>query len=141
MNTDYTHISILLDRSGSMDSIKDDVIGGFNSFIEEQKKVPGKLTVTLSQFDTDYDVLFNSVDISKIPDIKGIFQPRGMTALLDSAAKLIIDTGKSLAEMNDTDRPGKILFVMITDGHENASEEQTRDSLAKMIKHQEEKYK
>ena len=122
MRTGYTHISILLDRSGSMQSIVNDVIGGFNSFIKAQQKEPGKLTVTLAQFDTDYEVLHQNAEVAAVqPLTEQTFVPRGGTALLKFATKLINDTGATLAAMPESERPEKVLFVMITDGEENAS--------------------
>ncbi|MDQ2721616.1 MAG: hypothetical protein M3Z26_17930 [Bacteroidota bacterium] len=82
MQTDYTHVSILLDRSGSMANIKSDIIGDVNNFIDQQKKVPGKYTITLVQFDHDeqvfkYDVVYNMVDVTDVkPLTDESFQPR-----------------------------------------------------------------
>lgn len=142
MNNDYVHLSVLLDRSGSMQSIKKDTIGGFNNLIAEQKKLPGKLSITLAQFDTVYEVLYNAAEVHSVNDLTDAsYQPRGATALLDSAKKLIKDTGAALAAMSENDRPGKVMVVMITDGEENASHDTTNGQLKELIKHQEEVYK
>jgi hypothetical protein len=142
MKSDYTHVSMLLDRSGSMYSIKNDVIGGFNTFIDQQKKVPGKMTLTLAQFDTEYETLLDTVDIRVVLNMDNdTFQPRGSTALLDSTAKLIIETGTALAALPEASRPAKVLFVILTDGIENASRYYTKQKVTDMIKHQEENYK
>ena len=138
MRSDYTHVSVLLDRSGSMDSIRTDVEGGFNTFINSQKEVPGKLTVTLSQFDDVYELVYANKDISEVPELDLV--PRNMTALTDSLAKVINDTGAALAALPERDRPGKVLILIITDGQENASREYKSDQVAKMVKHQEDKY-
>src|ERR1700712_1893887 len=114
MRSDYTHVSVLLDRSGSMQSIQSDVEGGFNSFIEAQKKVPGKLTVTLSQFDDVYELVYANKDINEVPQLN--LQPRNSTALTDSLAKVIYDTGGALSALPEADRPGKVLILIITDG-------------------------
>ena len=141
MKSNYTHVSVLLDRSGSMESIKNDTIGGFNNFIGEQKKVEGEMTITLCQFDHEYENLYNFIDIQEVvPLTDRTFIPRGSTALLDSVAKIIIDTGKKLAEMSEEQRPERVMIVIITDGMENASVEQTRASVAAMVKHQEDNY-
>ena len=133
---------MLLDRSGSMASIKNDTIGGVNTFIDVQKKEPGEMTLTLCQFDTEYDVVYNAIPIDKVPGLTdSSFMPRGSTALLDSACKLIIDTGKMLSELAEENRPERVMVVIITDGEENASREQTKKSLADIVKHQEEVYK
>lgn len=142
MKANYTHVDILLDRSGSTEKIKDDIIGGFNQFISDQKKQPGVMTLTLAQFDDEYEILYDAVSIQDVkPLTNETFQPRSSTALLDSAAKLIIDTGKKLASLPEEERPERVMFVILTDGKENASIEQTKKSLAKMIKRQEDEYK
>lgn len=145
MKKNYTHVAILIDRSGSMHSIKSDVIGGFNELIEEQKKLSGDLTVSLVQFDENlglkYDVLN---DFSKLDSVQLLteqnYNPRGQTPLNDSLAKLINETGQKLASMQENERPEKVLIVSITDGKENASREYTKDGLKKLIEHQESKY-
>lgn len=138
MRSEYTHVSVLLDRSGSMDSIRTDVEGGFNSFIKSQKAVPGKLTVTLSQFDDLYELVYSGKDIHDVPPLNLV--PRNMTALTDSLAKVINDTGAALNALPENVRPGKVLILIITDGLENASREFTAEQVAKMVKHQQEKY-
>lgn len=135
---DYSEIIILLDRSGSMSSIKGDVEGGFKSFIEEQRKVPGACAVTLAQFDTAYETSYVAKPLSEIPDL--VLSPRGSTALYDSIVKLVSETGTRLGAMAESDRPGRVLCVIITDGEENASREATRDLVFSTITHQREKY-
>lgn len=143
MKKDYEHVSILLDRSGSMQSIKNDVIGGFNHFIEEQKKVPGEMSVTLLSFAThkDTSVMYDTV---KLGDIKPLtlesYHPSGQTALNDSFVALIEQTGKKLDSLPDNEKPDKVLVVCITDGEENDSREHTTETLKKIIDHQKEKY-
>lgn len=143
MKANYTHVSILLDRSGSMYSIAKDVIGGFNQLIKEQKELDGELTVTVASFSyaNDYTVLYDTVnlkDISNLTDKQ--YNTSGSTALNDSFAKLIAATGQKLAEMTEDQRPGKVLLVSFTDGAENDSKEYTTEKLKEIIKHQEEKY-
>jgi hypothetical protein len=122
MKTNYTHVSILLDRSGSMDEIKSFIIEGFNDFIKNQKKEPGELSVTLVQFDTEYEVLQDHRSVNDIPLLTGeIYIPRGGTALNDSWVRLIEDTGVKLSAMKEKDRPEKVLLISFTDGYENAS--------------------
>lgn len=141
MKANYTHVSSLLDRSGSMDKIKNDTIGGFNQFLSDQQKAPGQMTLTLAQFDNEYEIVYDAVPIKDAkPLTDQTFIPRGSTALLDSAARLIIDTGKKLAELPEDQRPERVMFIIITDGEENNSTEQTRKSLSIMVKHQEDKY-
>lgn len=142
MNADYTHISILLDRSGSMRSILTPMIDGFNEFIGKQKAAGGKATVSVSQFDDVYEILQDTVDINDIPELtKEVYVPRGMTALNDSTVKLINETGKKLADMSEDERPAKVLFVVISDGAENASTDYRDDlKLAEVVNHQKDKY-
>lgn len=142
MKSNYTHLSMLLDRSGSMESIKTDIIGGFNNFISEQKKEQGELTVTLAQFDSEsYDLLNDFSPIDKVTRLdEKNFQPRASTPLNDSLAKLIIDTGNKLATMEESNRPEKVIVIVMTDGYENASKEQTKHSIKAMIERQEKDY-
>ena len=128
MKKNYEHVSILIDRSGSMNSIKNDVIGGFNHFIDEQKKVPGEMSVTLMSFASSGDTK-KIYDTVKLDDIKpmdeGSYQTVGNTALVDSFVKLIQETGEKLKSLPETERPDKVLIVCITDGEENDSKEHT----------------
>jgi hypothetical protein len=141
MKNNYTAIFLVLDRSGSMTSCEDVTREGFNSFITKQRKELGKATMTLVQFDDQYEVNYEFKDIKDVPLLdKDNYQPRGWTALLDAVGKLINQAGKQLLEMNEKDRPEKVLFVIQTDGLENSSKEFNRDKIFEMIKHQREKY-
>jgi hypothetical protein len=136
MRDDYTHISVILDRTGSMESIRDDTIGGFNSFLQDQKKQEGKATLTLVQFDSQdpYEVIHHFKSIEDVPELdRRTFVPRASTPLLDALGRGINDLENSLARMNEENKPSKIVFVAITDGQENASREFRRDQIAKMI--------
>jgi len=145
MKNNYTHVAILIDRSGSMNSIKSDVIGGFNQLIEDQKNVPGDLTVTLVQFDENMGLQFETInDFSPLNEVKLLnesnYTPRGSTPLNDSLARLINETGARLAAKDESERPEKVLIVSITDGRENASKEHTKQSVKTLIEHQEKNY-
>jgi len=141
MKKDYADITIVLDRSGSMGSCVNDVIGGFNTFIDEQKKVPGKATVNLYQFDDHYDVVYENKDINDVPQLTTeTFIPRGLTALLDAVGKTIVSIGERYSKMDESERPEKVFFVVITDGAENASKEYFSDKIQEMIKLQKETY-
>src|SRR5436190_7614129 len=144
MKKDYCHVSILLDRSGSMASIKNDVIGGFNTFIEDQKKVPGELSVSLLSFATQGDTTL-VYDTVKLPEINALtsdsYRPAGQTALNDSFVQIVQMTGKKLNELPEDQRPERVLVVCITDGEENDSREHSTEALKDIIKHQTEKYK
>jgi hypothetical protein len=131
-------IAMLLDRSGSMESIKSDTEGGFNAFIEEQRKEPGEAKVTLAQFDTQYEVVYANRPIADVPPLQ--LQPRGMTALYDGVGRLITDVGAELATLPEDERPGTVIVVVMTDGHENSSVEWTHEAVAAAIKRQESEY-
>lgn len=146
MKKNYTHIAILIDRSGSMNTIKSDVIGGFNQLIEDQKKIDGELSITLVQFDTNLGLQYDTVnDFSPLNEVKLLneknYVPRGTTPLNDSFARLINETGAKLANISEDNRPEKVLIISITDGMENASTEYTKETLKNLIEHQEKNYK
>lgn len=137
-NQNLTEVIVLIDRSGSMTSIKNDMEGGFNTFIEEQKKIAGECQVTVAQFDTEYEILYSGKNVQDVPKLELV--PRGSTALFDSLAKLITDVGTRLASTKEEERPGKVICLVITDGYENASHEFTRQKIFDMITHQRDKY-
>lgn len=130
----YTDITILLDRSGSMDSIKPAMESGFNEFIQEHKANPST-RMTLIQFDTpEPEVVYENTPILDVP--KFTLQPRGMTALFDALCKTIDRTGRRLADMKQSERPERVLFVIITDGQENASVTYRRTDVRERISRQ-----
>ena len=140
VNPDYTHLAVILDRTGSMESIRDDTIGGFNAFLNEQKQQPGKATLTLVQFDSQdpYEILHQGKTIQEVPELtRETYVPRATTPLLDAIGRGINDLEKSVGEMKEGDRPSKVVFVVITDGQENASREFRRDQILKMINEKE----
>lgn len=141
MNNALTDITVLLDRSGSMSSCRADVLGGLNSFVKKQQEIDSPCKFTLIQFDSvnAQEKLFNAVDIKTIREIT-TFDPRGGTPLLDAFGQAIVETGKRLREMPERERPGKVIFVVITDGHENASREFKKSRLAEMVKEQQNRY-
>ena len=139
MRTDLTHITMVIDRSGSRQSIQSDAEGGINSFIEQQKQEPGEANVTLVQFDTDYEFVHSGVPIKQVPAFKLV--PRGSTALLDAVGRAINETGARLAVIDESQRSGLVVFVIVTDGEENSSREFTRDQIRKMVEHQQSAYK
>lgn len=138
MRSDLTDITLVVDRSGSMSSVQDDAEGGVNSFIEEQAKEPGEALLTLVQFDTEYEFLHKGTDIKDVPKYE--LHPRGMTALLDAVGRAINETGERLANMDEQDRPGLVIFVVMTDGHENSSREFSKAQVKEMIECQQNEY-
>lgn len=142
MKPNYTDITFVLDRSGSMETVRDDTIGGFNAFLATQKATPGEATVTLAQFDTIHDTIYEAKPLHEaLPLTRDTFVPRGSTALLDAIGMNINRTGARLAAMREEDRPSKVVFVIVTDGHENSSREFARPAILEMISKQREAYK
>jgi hypothetical protein len=134
-------IVCVIDRSGSMEAIKSDAIGGFNKFLDAQKKLPGEAKMTLVLFNHDYGVIQSGVDIQNTSLFnEKTYVPAGTTALLDAVGRTIDDTGKRLADTPEVNRPEKVIFAILTDGLENASKDYAREKIRGMIKHQREKY-
>ena len=130
MKNDYTHIVVILDRTGSMDSIRDDTIGGFNAFLSQQKAEPSFATLTLVQFDSQdsYEIVHRFKALDKVPDLtRETFVPRASTPLLDAIGRGINDLESSLANLAEDHRPSRVVMVIITDGAENASREFNKD--------------
>jgi hypothetical protein len=137
MRNDLTDINIVLDRSGSMEVVRTDTIGGFNTFLQSQKEAPGEATLTLAQFDDQYEIVYGGKNIQDVPPLTAkTFVPRGSTALLDAIGRTINATGSRLEAMPEDERPGRVLFVILTDGQENASREFKKDQINKMIEDQ-----
>ena len=140
MRDDFSDITIVLDRSGSMAAVADDTIGGFNQFLLDQKRAPGDGVLTLVQFDNEYEFVHTAKPLSEVPPLdSATFIPRGMTALLDAIGRAIGETHERLAKMDESQRPGTVIFVILTDGHENASRETTVDTVFQRITEQQEK--
>lgn len=129
-----TLIAFLLDRSGSMQSIKSDVVGGFDAFLAEQRAVDGDCRVTLAQFDDEYEVVYRALPIGDVPPLA--LNPRNTTALLDSMGKLITDTAAEIAALSDDDKPGSVVIAIMTDGLENASHEWSRPAIKALVEQQ-----
>ena len=141
MKKNLTEIVFILDRSGSMAGLEDDTIGGFNAMIEKQKREPGEAYVSTILFDNHTEVIHDRVDIQKIqPMTRKEYYVRGCTALLDAVGKAIHHIGNVHKYAREEDRPEKTLFIITTDGMENASREYTYDRLKTMIERQKEKY-
>jgi hypothetical protein len=136
-----TEIVAILDRSGSMGALRAETIGGFNNFVEEQKKAEGIARITLVQFDDKYQIDYEGKDVKEVPALdESTYVPRGMTALYDAVGKTMITLGERLAKLDEDKRPGQVVVLIITDGLENSSKEYAGDKLREMITHQEEKY-
>jgi len=139
MRNDLTDITMIVDRSGSMASIKSDAEGGINTFVELQKQEPGEALLTLVQFDTHYEFVHSGIPIKQVPAFTLV--PRGGTALLDAVGRAINETGARLAATDESQRPGLVVVVIVTDGEENSSREFRREQVRAMIEHQQAVYK
>ena len=141
MRKNLTEIVFILDRSGSMAGLEGDTIGGFNSMIEKQKQESGDALVSTVLFDNETEVIHDRVDIQKIKAMTGHeYYVRGCTALLDAVGGAIHHIGNVHKYARAEDRPEKTLFVITTDGMENASRKYSYDRLKTMIERQKEKY-
>lgn len=134
-NPHLTHIEFLLDRSGSMQSIREDIEGGFNAFVAEQRTGIGACTVSLAQFDDAYEVVYTDVPVHDVAPLH--LHPRGSTALLDAIGRTIDALGERLAAMPESERPGSVIVPIMTDGLENASRRFTHPRIKAMIERQE----
>ena len=135
--TTYTHLTVVLDRTGSMESIRDDTIGGFNAFLKQQQAAPGRATLTLVQFDSQdpYEVIHRFMPLEQVPALtRETFVPRASTPLLDAMGRAINDLEAGLAALKKANRPSKVVMVIVTDGQENASREFTKAQIEAMVK-------
>lgn len=125
-----THIIAILDRSGSMQSVATDAIGGYNKFLEDQRKGKDKATISGYLFDDKFETLYNGevLDIKNVPDLTDKeFIPRNSTALLDAIGKAVV------AYKATGNKADKVLVIIVTDGEENASREFSRKDIADLI--------
>lgn len=134
VDSDYTALSVLLDRSGSMQRIRSDAEGGLRALIAEQRAVPGRVTLRLAQFDEHYEVVHPSQPLDQVSEPS--LEPRGRTALLDAWGRAMVEFGEELAALPEDQRPGSVVFAVITDGLENASQEWTRQQVFDKVREQ-----
>lgn len=136
-----TEIVFILDRSGSMAGLEKDTIGGFNSLIEKQKKENGTAYISTVLFDSSSEVLHDRLPLDRVqPMTEDEYFVRGCTALLDAVGGAIHHIGNVHKYAHPEDRPQKTLFIITTDGMENASRHYTADRVKNMIERQKEKY-
>lgn len=142
MNDNLTYIVAVLDESSSMGVCDEATRAGFNAMLDEQAKVPGEAKLTLYKFSSNVPPpVFVDVDLKEVPRLNASnYRPNGMTALLDAIGTAIDQTGKRLEAMPESERPGKVVVLIQTDGDENASSQYNYEKIRAMIEHQQSKY-
>lgn len=141
MKKNLTELVFILDRSGSMSGLEKDTIGGYNSMLEQQRKVDGECVITTALFDNCYELLHDRIDIRAVQPITAKeYFVGGSTALLDAIGKTIHKIGTVQKNTAEDYRAEKVMFVIITDGEENASRHYSSLQVKEMIQRQKEKY-
>jgi uncharacterized protein YegL len=142
MKEGLTEIVAILDKSGSMADLTNDTIGGYNTFIEQQQKIPGEAILSTVLFSIGREiVLHNRVNIKSVKPISvEQYSTGGGTALLDAMGRAIRYIGRTLSDTPEEKRPSKVVFFIITDGEENSSVEYTYEKIKHMVEHQRTKY-
>lgn len=142
MNENLTELVVVIDRSGSMEPVANDAIGGFNTFLKAQKEAPGEAKITVVQFNTQLEFYAANVDVKNVQPLDTkTYSPEGGTALYDAVGLAIDETGKRLAAIQENDRPSKVIFAILTDGEENSSKKYVGSEVKKMIERQRDVYK
>ena len=141
MNSNLTELVFILDCSGSMAGLEADTIGGFNAMVEKQKKEPGQALLSAVLFSGGSQLLYDRMDIQKVePMTERQYQVGGCTALLDAIGGAVHHIAMVHKYAREEDRPGKTVFVITTDGMENASRAYCYEEVRRMVKHEQEKY-
>lgn len=135
IQTDYSAIALVIDRSGSMMSIAEDTKGGIKQFIQAQKQKEGKATLTLAQFDHEYQVLNHFSELNTVDEDAFVkqYEPRGTTALLDAIGRTVIEMGQKIEKMEPAEKPAHVIVAIVTDGQENASRDFTVEKIKSLI--------
>ena len=141
MKKNLTELVFILDKSGSMSGLEKDTIGGFNSLLDQQRKVDGECVITTVLFDNRYELLHDRIDIRAVQPITGKeYFVGGSTALLDAIGRTIHKIGTAQKNTTEDYRAEKVMFVIITDGEENASRCYSSMQIRQMIQRQKERY-
>jgi len=142
MNKNLTEIAFILDRSGSMASVTEAAITGFNEFLRDQQKTEGQARLTLVLFDNEYLVPLDSIPVQEAVALDTTtYVPRASTALLDAIGTTIDRLGARISTMPEPDRPGQVIVAILTDGLENSSEKFTWKDISHKILEQTNSYK
>jgi uncharacterized protein YegL len=136
MDKNYTHVVVVLDRSGSMNNCASDMEGGLRTLVAKQAGEPGKCTISLYRFDNVTDKVLDFADVKNVKPESLKLEPRGGTALYDALGLAIDETGLELAKLPESLRPGIVTFIVITDGGENASREYNSEQVKQKTNHQ-----
>lgn len=137
-NPNYTHLSLIVDRSGSMALIRDDMEGAIKTLLSEQGALPGELHVDVATFDSVVEFPYEDVRADDIKD--QLIAPRGMTALNDAIGKVVFSLGERLAALDEDDRPGHVIVAIVTDGGENSSTEYTLAAVKALVERQQNEF-
>ena len=140
MKQNKTELIVVLDRSGSMETIRTDMEGALKALVEKQAGEKGECLFSLYQFDNQYEPVLEQVHIGNVSKSSLVLEPRGGTALVDAIGRTINSVGDRLKNTNESDRPETVIMTIITDGEENASHEYTSEKVKEMVKHQTDKY-
>lgn len=137
MKKDLCELVVIIDESGSMGSVVNDTIGGFNTFLETHQSMEGEALLTLVKFDTKYTIVHNGVNVKEVPKLdRTSYKPSGMTALLDAVGKTVDEVKTRIDNTAEEEKPEKVIFAILTDGEENSSIEYKLDQIKTKIENQ-----
>ncbi len=141
MKKNLTELVFILDRSGSMRGLEQDTIGGYNGMMEKQKREEGEAYITTVLFDDQYEKIHDRIPLDQAEELTAKqYYVRGCTALLDAVGRTIYDMALIQKHLPDSEKAEKVIFVITTDGLENASRQYSRDKIKEMIRHEQDKY-
>ncbi len=141
MKKGLTELVFILDRSGSMSGLEQDTIGGFNGMLDKQRQQEGAANITTVLFDDQYEKVHDRIPLDQVKELtKKEYYVRGCTALLDAMGRTIHEMALIQKHLPDSEKAEKVIFVITTDGLENASHSYSRDQIRKMVEHEKKKY-
>ena len=134
----YTHLALIVDRSGSMAGIADEVNGAIKKFLEDQAALDGKLLVDVATFDSIVEFVHTDAEVKNVTE--NLVEPRGLTALNDAIGQTIVRMGNKFKTLAEDKRPGHVIVVIATDGMENSSREYTASQIKRMVEEQKDQW-